>query len=184
MEKAPKNLGQRWVIGVVVEIDLLDDTFAYAQILTDTSILFFDILRRKNEKSPSVEEILRAKPIFEIAVYPSVLKYWPRIGKVPVPQDYVHLDNYSIDCDTGAVTIWKYEGGKRTGTLEEIKNLESVSVWEAGAVEQRLRDYFAGRPCWYLRQDNPSKGRISAKEFYAKYGYDFHWLDDDEKEKP
>lgn len=183
MKRQSKNLRQRWVLGMIVEIDLMDGTYTYAQVISDTSIQFFDILRKEGENIPSMEKIMNAPLLFEIAVYAKALKDWNRISKAPLDPNYKRSDKYTIDFHTGAITIWKSEGGTVLGTRKDIEGMECFAVWEPGAVEQRLRDHFAARPCWYLEQEKPGWKPIGAKEFYAKYGYDFHWLDKEEDKK-
>lgn len=183
MRRKSKNLKQRWVPGAIVEIDLMDETYTYAQVVSDTSIMFFDVLRKESEPRPSIEEIMNARVLFAIAVYAEALKDWVRIGKAPIDPNYRPPDEYTIDRDTGVITIWKSEGGKVPGTGKDIEDMERFAVWEPGAVEQRLRDHFAGRPCWYLEQDKPGWKPIGMKAFYAQYGYDFRWLDDEEDNK-
>jgi len=176
MKRQSKNLKQKWIPGTIVEIDLMDGTYTYAQVLEDPLVAFFNILRQEDEPRPSIEKILKSKLLFRISVYDAAIRNdWLRIGKAPFdPKNNSHPDEYTIDSETGDITLWKSEWGKVLGNEEDIQGLEYFSVWEPGAVEQRLRDHFAGRPCWYLEQDKPGWKPIGVKEFYAKYGYDFH----------
>ena len=180
MKRQSKNLKQRWIPGAIVEIDLMDGTYSYAQILEDPLVAFFDILRKEGEIRPHINDIAKSKVLFRLSLYDEAIKNdWLHIGKSSYdPKWDIYPERYVIDADTREITIWKSEGGKVLGTEEDIKDLEYFAVWEPGAVEQRLRDHFADRPCWYVEQDKPGWKPIGAKEFYAKYGYDFHWLDD------
>lgn len=181
MKRISKNLKQRWVVGAIIEIDLMDGTFTYAQLLESPKIQFYNIKRSRLEECPSFDKILESSKIFQLSVYPEAVRSeWLRLGKVCYDSEKnVYPSKYTIDSITDAITIWKAGGGTYPGTIEDIKGLEYLAVWEYGAVEQRLRDHFAGRPCWYMESDKPGWKRISAKEFYAQYGYDFNWLDDD-----
>ena len=183
MEQQPKNLRQRWTPGMVVEIDLMDGTYTYGQVASATSIRFFNVLRKESENRPSIEEIMGSPILFEIGVYASALKDWIRVGKAPIDPDYKRPKRYVIDSETGEITIWKNEGGTIPGTREDIEGLEKFAVWDSASVEQRLRDHFAGRPNWHVEIFKTKLGDPfpSIKEFYAKYGYNFHWLDKDDE---
>jgi len=184
MKKNSKQLKQRWIKGAIVEIDLMDGTYSYAQVLEDPQVAFFDLLRNKSQERPSINEILKSKLLFRLSVYEEAVRNeWLRIGREKYDPTWdISPSSYFIDSSTGEITIWKSEGGRVKGTEKDIEGMEYFSVWQSGAVEQRLRDHFAGRPCWYLEQDKPGAKPIGMKEFYAKYGYDFHWLDDDKSE--
>lgn len=181
MKRISKNLKQRWVVGSIIEIDLYDGTYTYGLTLNIPSVVFYKIIRKENEERPTFNKIINSEIIFRLSVYGNTIRNeWLKLGKVQYdPALNVKPSKFTMNSETGEITIWKGAGGTYKGTLEDIKGLESVSVWEYGAVEQRLRDFFAGRPCWYLESEKPGWKKISAKEFYAQYGYDFHWLDDD-----
>jgi hypothetical protein len=60
-------------------------------------------------------------------------------------QDAIHPDRFEFyDPNTGE---------SRPATKEKIKGLERASVWEANHIEDRIRDYYNGVPCVWLKDD-------------------------------
>jgi hypothetical protein len=176
-EKFPR----RWLPGGIHEIDLKDGTFAYAQALLDPDVAFYECLRKEKESRPSLESVVTSKILFKVGMYEDgIRKEWERIGRVPLKPE---LEN-SEDCflyheDTDTVELFKVGVGIIPATWEEVKHLERLALWGHGSVEQRLRDHFAGRPNWDLESDKPGWKFIPIKEFYAQYGYNFHWMDEE-----
>lgn len=107
---------------------------------------------------------------------------WEILGVWPVdPQNTVFPDPFTRDVNTHKYYIWWQGKGRTLASREEIEGRECLASYPNANVEQRLRDYFAGRPNYdweWDRCDDP-KNFPTRKEFYKQYGYDFHWMDEE-----
>lgn len=177
-----KKYRQQWTAGAIVQIDLGDGSFGYGQVLEKPSVVFFDY-QTKGETVPIIEKIVKSPIVFKIAVMRyCITQDWGKIDKVSInPQFNEKQDKFTYDSITKKCEIWIGDGGRRSATLEECQNLEPVAVWEPDQVEQRLRDHFAGRPCYFVEGLKPGWEFIPIKEFYKQYGYDY--IDEAEESK-
>jgi hypothetical protein len=147
---------QRITQGSILEINIDNQYYAYAQILDKSEYAFFDY---KSEKQLNDLSILESKPIlFMVGVYDDVVTkgHWLKVGKLEIReslkvlpmqfiQDALHPDRFEFyNPNTGEIT---------PATKEKVKNLERASVWEANHVEDRIRDYYNGVPCIWLEED-------------------------------
>lgn len=63
------------------------------------------------------------------------------------------VEYFMKDRLTGRYSIYRSsDGHTRESTFEECKVLEAAAAWEAEHVEDRLRDYFSGRPNAWAEQ--------------------------------
>ncbi len=136
---------QRRVVGDVIKIDLGDGIHSYARVHPDASFTFYD---SRGKAELPVEEIVGLPVLFQVAVLDHAVKegLWPVIGHSTLGndlesvrprfiQDLLQPDKFSI-----------YECGTvRPASREECNGLAAASVWEPTHVEDRLRDYYAGR---------------------------------------
>lgn len=116
----------------------------YARILK-TRLAFYDI-RTKKDLLP--EKIIEKPILFISVVYDIAITkgFWLKIGKkLPLEQHLQqNLPLYTEDLSTGKYLI--YENGKQViATKEQIKDLESYTVWSHEGIEKRLNDYYANR---------------------------------------
>ncbi len=175
-------------IGMVFRINLQEDgAYAYGQVATDVDNIFFDHVDKEGQWT-LVEELLQKPLTFYATVDRYVLKegLWEILGIWPVKSEH-QVFPPSFGYDLIKNTYYKFKPGtleKIPCTLEETYGHQVLASYGHGSVEQRLRDHFAGRPNYDLvRQRSKHLGPtfLSMKEFYKQYGYDFHWLDDEEK---
>ena len=170
-------------IGMVFRIDLKEGTYGYGQVATEVDNIFFDHQDEADHFTP-IEEILEKPIAFYATVDRYVLKegLWEILGIYPVkPENQVFPDFFGYDPFKKTYTLFKKGIGYVPCTLEETYGHEYLTSYGHGGIEQRLRDHFAGRPCWYIEYDRTQHlgpTFMSMKEFYKQYGYDFHWLDE------
>lgn len=141
-------------LGSIVQIDLNDGYYSYAQILKE-GLAFFEF-RSKGELKDM--NLLVEKPVlFIISVFRDVISKgkWLKVGKLPLKeglktlpfqfiQDSIDPKNFELyNPNTGEIT---------PSTREEVKGLECAAVWEAEHVEDRLRDYYNGKPNVWVEQ--------------------------------
>ena len=176
LENRGNKKGIRKKIGQVLRIPLEEGVYGYAQMVNKVEHAFFDY--KDDGQNMDIEKVLAAPMIFKLTVDRYVVNkgYWEIIGIYPVNPEYqVCKDSFSYHSFNKRYTIWRMGQGQIPATKEEILGLERMSSWEHGSVEQRLRDYFAGRPNYYVEKDISFFGPPypSMKEFYKQYGYDF-----------
>jgi hypothetical protein len=145
---------QRRIKGAILEIELGDGLFAFGQDV-DSDILFFDYFSKIPLSDVTV--LCDKKALFFLGVYNDVITSgrWKRIGKLPIKQEYqaspfkfiqdsLNLEHFELyNPNTGEIT---------KATKEQCEGLECAAVWEAEHVEDRLRDYFYGRPNKWVKQ--------------------------------
>lgn len=143
-------------VGAIIELDLADGHYAYGRILADASFGFYDLYTV--ERVRDLEQIITRPILFIVAVNNGAVNAgrWVKIGKRPLPaalqqlplkfiQDPLNLDRFELyDPLTGSIT---------PALKEECAGLERCAVWDPSHVEERLRDYHAGRPNRYRMQD-------------------------------
>lgn len=157
-EKTGVTKRQRFSPGWVIEIPIKGEYYCYAQMLPGGFLDFFDY--RSFGKRIENLNILKEVPIlFTTAVFRDVTASgeWPKIGKIDfregrfplkdfyIYHDYIDDPEFQFELyhpDTGAIT---------RSTKEECRGLESASVWEKWAIEDRLDDYYNNRPCIWMK---------------------------------
>ncbi|MBI2416886.1 MAG: immunity 26/phosphotriesterase HocA family protein [Ignavibacteriales bacterium] len=140
---------QRKTPGAILEIKIDDEYYCYAQTLQASGTAFFDYHRK--EKLKDISSIVNLPVLFIVAVYNDIITqgHWLKVGKLEIRddlkvppmefiQDMHHPEKFELyDPNTGAII---------PATKEECRGLEICAVWDQHHVEQRLSDYYAGRP--------------------------------------
>ena len=121
----------------------LDGAFAYGRVVRNARLACYDL---RSEFVLPIEEVEKAKVLFTIPVYHNTYESsrWKVIGRKPLEKE---LDRpvkfFREDAITGAIDIY-CEGEYLPHTDEDLSRLERLAVWNADAVEWRLRSHFAG----------------------------------------
>ncbi len=160
MERKLKR--QKRTVGSIVKIPLEDGYHTYARIL-DYGVAFYDA-RTKAELSQ--DEIVKKKVLFRTGVYDDVITkgYWLKVGK-PILLEAELLKQkpmYTEDTLNDRIII-HFQSKRTIVTRDEVNNIESASVWDYGAIEKRLNDYYAGRKneaVEFMRIGRPISGRL------------------------
>jgi hypothetical protein len=174
--------GIRKKIGQLYKIPLGDLIFSYGQVVTSVDHVFFDYLDQGN--ATDYDKILSSPVIFRCTVDRYVLAkgYWEILGVFPVNPTYQKYEElFSYNSFTKTYQIFKDGKGFVPATWEEIQDMEPFASWQHKAVEQRLKDHFAGRPCYFIEKDRNEHSHDFPDifTFYKRYGYDFK-LDEEE----
>ncbi|SDG74702.1 Immunity protein 26 [Flavobacterium omnivorum] len=147
---------QKITQGSILEINIENQYYTYAQILDKGGYVFFDY---KSETRLTDFSVLEDKPIlFIIGVYNDVITqgHWPIVGKMNIRQN---LNSQPMQFIQDALHPDRFEfynpntGESTPATKEKVKGLERAAVWEANHVEDRIRDYYNGVPCIWLEDD-------------------------------
>jgi Immunity protein 26 len=135
--------------GAFIEIALSNGKFSYGRVLGKACYAFYDIY--SEVKIANVEHLKGKNVLFVLGVYNHAItkNRWKVIGlselengmkQIPFAfvQDSMDITKFEIyDPNTGAT---------RTATKAECLGLECAAVWEPEHVEDRIMDYFEGRP--------------------------------------
>jgi len=145
---------QRRTIGSILEIDLGNGYFNYAQIIND-DILFFDVYVK--EKLDDITSLDSKSPLFFLGVYDDIVTKgrWKIVGKLPIKDAYKNVPLKFIQdaIDKSRIDIYNPNTGEiKKGTKKQAEGLECAAVWEAEHVESRLRDHYAGRENIWVNQ--------------------------------
>lgn len=145
---------QRRTIGSVLEIDLGNGFYNYAQIgIAD--IMFYNIYSKGKLKDITI--LQEKEPLFFLSIYDYVITKgeWLKVGKLPIKdehkvvpykfmQDALNPNRFDLyNPNTGEITVT---------TKEQCEGLERSSVWEAEHVKSRIIDHFEGRPNIWVEQ--------------------------------
>lgn len=140
-------MSQRRIVGAIVKVPLNDGYHTYAWTLHEASFAFFDC--RTNEEIKDLGQIVSRPILFIIAVYKSAItkEKWKNIGKVPLDDRFSKLPLKFMQDSHDHTRFSIYDNGAiRPASREECIGLERAAVWEAEHVEERIEDYYAGRP--------------------------------------
>ncbi len=175
-EKKQKKI--RLKIGQLFQIPLTERRFAYCQMSSIGSHAFFNYF--DDGEDPNIEKILNSDIIFYTTVDSYVFKegVWKLLGCFDLKREYISQELFSYDSILKTYIIWRMIDGilrKIPATPEEIKDLECFASSNDRHIIERLEDYLAGRPNYWVEADknqhNPNFPGIV--EFYKRYGYDY-----------
>ena len=152
-----KTIRQRRVVGAVMEINIDNEYYVYAQSYPHSQEVVFDY--RSSEPLKDLSVLLSAKQLFRIAVYRRVIGsgYWKKVGKLPLREDLLPVQMKYIyhKFDSIQFEIYNPATGKVTpATKDECRGLEEAAVWDYGAIIDRIRDYYNGVPCIWLNEEH------------------------------
>ena len=147
---------QRITEGSILEINIENQYFVYAQILKEgLGYAFFDF--QSCERLLDFSILNEAKVLFIVLVYDNVITkgLWVKTGKLAIReelnelpmkfiQDSQNLNNFELyNPNTGEIS---------KATKEQCLELECAAVWEANHVEDRIRDYYNCKPNIWVEQ--------------------------------
>ncbi|WP_034539127.1 MULTISPECIES: Imm26 family immunity protein [unclassified Bacteroides] len=140
---------QKETVGSILEINIENKYFTYAQILNGVCV-FFDYRSKEHLKDFTILE--NAPILFFLCVYKQVITQgdWLKVGKMPIREDCKVIPNQFIQDHFNPDNIEMYitETGEIVpSTREECMGLERCAVWDSNHVEDRIRDHYLGVPC-------------------------------------
>lgn len=151
------------VPGSVVSVDLGDGAVAFARVLLPPLFEFFELSAAPCDQV-DIGSVVRSGVLFRIDVMNAVVESgrWPVIGVVPLSADEVARREvfFKQNAISGAFSLYSEDRVTKQvfsqpATFEECEGLERAAVWDASHVEDRLRDYFSGRPNKWVESLKP-----------------------------
>lgn len=140
--------------GSLLRISLGDGTDAFARVLLNSQVAVY--AHRVSQGDAPPPGLLGSKPLWKLTVMKSALTSgrWQVVDVRPLePELASPVEYFMRDRLTGRFSIYRSSDGyTRDSTFEECMGLEAAAAWEAEHVEDRLRDYFAGRPNAWAEQ--------------------------------
>lgn len=140
--------------GSLLRISLGDETDAFARVLPNSQVaVYAHRALQADSLSPAVFD---SRILWKLTVMKSALTSgrWQVVDFRPLEPELVSPVEYFIrDRLTGRYSVYRSsDGHTRDSTFEECKELEAAAAWEAEHIEERIRDYFAGRPNAWAEQ--------------------------------
>ncbi len=147
---------QRITTGAILEVNIEDQYYVYAQILRNgDGIAFFDY--KTKDKLIDLSILEKCEILFIIVVYNDVITQgkWVKVGKLPIRKELEVLPMKFIQDNLNPNNFEHYNpntGEITKATRAECEGLERSAVWEANHVEDRIRDYYLGVPNIWVEQ--------------------------------
>lgn len=126
---------QRWKTGAKLEVPLKNGIVVPAMMLEFPEVAFFH---------PDNPEQL----LFRLWVHKSAWTQgrWKKAGQSSVPRELESkVPRFKQDPISGVLTTY-LDGVESPASAQECADLERAAVWEPNHVEDRLEDFFSGRP--------------------------------------
>ena len=175
-----KKKKEKWIKGKIFQIQLKDGSFGYCQLATLPFTNFLDYRTLKKDEY-KIENILNSPILFKVPVFRYAINQgnWNCIGKKEVKAED-DIEPWFFKYDSLAKKFYLYKNSTSEeipSTWEECKDLECAAIWEPHHVEERLLDYFEGRPSVryeYLKPEFAKRlalyptERLSDREEYLK----------------
>lgn len=146
---------QKWNPGDILEIPLGNGQRAFARILKNPLVAFYDL---KADKTPAIDFIVSKPVAFKVWVMNSALTdgKWPIIGTKPLTPDLEESPTFfKRDPISGKLSIYTKGGCEKPATLQECEGLECAAVWDPKHLTDRLNDHFANRPNKWVESMKP-----------------------------
>jgi Immunity protein 26 len=139
---------QRVTEGAILEINIENQYYTYAQILTESDCAFFDFKSTEQLKDFSILE--KSNILFIVAVYSYIINQgmWIKVGKIDIRNDLKVKPMKFIQDALNPTKFRLYNpnsGEMIPATKDECKGLEVAAVYRAEHIELRISDYYAGR---------------------------------------
>jgi hypothetical protein len=131
--------------GDVVSVKLANGKFSFGRVLKNPLMAFYDLV---SDVPTDAAVVIESPVAFKTWVVNKAMRSgrWPVIGHYPLSDELLKPVTFAKR-DPISKAISTYVDGKETrASIDECKGLESAAVWSAEHVEDRLQDYFEGRP--------------------------------------
>lgn len=128
----------------MIQIDLKGDGYAYGRVINGPVINFYDLQADSDIRS---QEVVTKPVLFQVPVMNHAIRRWRIIGNIPLsPAEEIVRPRFMQDIlDPANLRIYE-NGNIRPATRAECEALEREAVWDPEHVEDRLKDYFSGKP--------------------------------------
>lgn len=141
---------QRFKKGSLVKIQFNDTLHTYGRLLEKPYITFYDA--KTSKEMDDVTKIASQPVLFTVSVYDHAITSgrWQIIGHLPpeIKPVEIPLQFMQDPINPNMVRVIDEYGNIRPSTLEECSKLglERAAVWEPEHVEERIDDYYKGKP--------------------------------------
>ncbi len=132
-------------VGDILKIDLGDGAICFARALAEPAYAFYDL---KVEVVPDLRTVILTPVLFTVWVMNHAVTSgrWEIIGNFPLEKNLEITPKFFKQDPINKKLCIYFQGKEIPASIEECEKLERAAVWEPGHIEDRLRDYFAGRP--------------------------------------
>ena len=168
---------QRSKIGDIFEINIKNEYFCYAQLVTKRYVIIFNY--KTIEPLKEFEILNECNILFCICTYTQVISQydWIKVGHLPMRKEYKILPMQCIYNDAvehSRFSLYNPNTGEIIpANMEQIRGLEALAVYDTPHVEKRIDDYFNNRPSndWDERTlfSNEFYGNIYEIKVYDEY---------------
>jgi hypothetical protein len=138
---------QKFVPGAIVKIPLDETYHTYGRLLVRPYVAVYDY--RTDADQADLQEIIKRAILFIVCVYDYAITKgrWEIIGKVSLDSDNVEVPPQFIQDSYAPYNCSLIDalGNLTPATIEECRGLERSAVWEPEHVEERIRDFYAGK---------------------------------------
>lgn len=143
---------QQYKVGSIVKVPFESDKHTYARLLNNSIIAFYNAA---TTHYLSTDEILARPILFRLLVmrYAVTSGRWQKVAQAPLEPD-LQEDPIFFRQEIGDPNVlFFYQSGREwSATREDCMKLERIAAWDPEHVEERLSDYYAGRPNRWVEQ--------------------------------
>ena len=130
--------------GDVFRIDIEEGGYAYGRVVRGALINFYNF---RSDRPASLQEVVSKPVLFQVPVMNRAAKRWRVIGNVPLSLADATIKPRFMQDILDPTILKIYENGNvRAATRAECEGLEREAVWDPEHIEDRLSDYFSGKP--------------------------------------
>jgi Immunity protein 26 len=132
--------------GDIVRIDLGNGEWTFGRILPQTVFAFYDCFQCPDD---DIARIVSSRVLFKVPVMGSAVTTgrWKVVGNAPLDLQFARPPSFFKQDALDKERYYIDEGEiERPATREECIGVERLAVWSAEHIEDRLRDWRAGRP--------------------------------------
>ncbi|MFN4288643.1 MAG: hypothetical protein ACK4E3_09140 [Brevundimonas sp.] len=150
----------------IIEIELIDGRFAYAQRLTDPLVGFYPGCYGQRQ---TVETFEGQTFRFCVWVHSDAFASarWNVVGTIEPPPNMQNPWFFKQDALSKKLTLYQHQTGKvRTLQVDELFGYEAAAVWDPEHIEQRLIDECEGRSNVFVE----SMKKRAAADWISRFG--------------
>jgi hypothetical protein len=139
---------QRIKTGAIVKIPIEKEYHTYGRLLLRPYVEIYD--GKTKENISRLEEIVSKPILFTLCVFDYAVTKgrWEIIGRTDFSENEVNIPLQFIQDPINPKSCQTIDalGNMEPASVEQCRKLERSAVWDPEHIEERIKDYYAGKP--------------------------------------